>query len=289
MISIFTQNIITKEGKIPRKGIRYLGKNMKESIKQKRAERLYFFSNALAKYRKEAGMTQDDLSKRTGIPRATISGYENGIRMANENALSILSEALHIKPCQLKYSDYQIQKNITAAHQRKLHNKPLDSLQNEIYYCFSNNEIEQILSKDIDTETVRTAIKICIQHLDYQSLMALFSVASLLIKDTSDNEDLLKYLNEHLEINWSTNSSYQKKSTEEETNEYNGYIDDDDDITTDNLSIYQKELLKKPDVTQDELTAAGISDEDRDNYYDELENLIEMNDQYDNWKEYYGM
>lgn len=53
------------------------------------------------RYRKLAGISQEELSHRTGIKRTYISDLERGVRNPSVRALGRLAEALKIEPSRL--------------------------------------------------------------------------------------------------------------------------------------------------------------------------------------------
>ncbi|EKU93390.1 HTH-type transcriptional regulator immR [Alloiococcus otitis] len=55
-----------------------------------------YIGNKLRYYRKENKMTQDELAKKLGLGKGTISNYESGYRTPQEHRLFELAEALNI-------------------------------------------------------------------------------------------------------------------------------------------------------------------------------------------------
>lgn len=55
----------------------------------------------LAQYRKAAGLTQAELSARTGLSRAAVSRLENGIHRPRLSTRCLLAHALKCRPEQL--------------------------------------------------------------------------------------------------------------------------------------------------------------------------------------------
>ena len=56
------------------------------------------FGEILKKYRLQAGLTQDELAKRSGMHNTTISYYEVGRRKPTIHTLFILARALELQP-----------------------------------------------------------------------------------------------------------------------------------------------------------------------------------------------
>ena len=51
--------------------------------------------NRVKEYREKLGMTQEELAEKSGISRATISGFENGaIKITTNTTMDKISEAL---------------------------------------------------------------------------------------------------------------------------------------------------------------------------------------------------
>lgn len=59
------------------------------------------FSERLKMARKNNGITQDELSRRSGIPKVTISSYERGAREPSLFYAVCLAEALGVSICWL--------------------------------------------------------------------------------------------------------------------------------------------------------------------------------------------
>lgn len=55
-----------------------------------------YIGNKLRYYRKENKMTQDELAKKLGLGKGTISNYESGYRTPQEHRLFELAEVLNI-------------------------------------------------------------------------------------------------------------------------------------------------------------------------------------------------
>lgn len=60
------------------------------------AEWLTFFSGQLRDLRKEAGMTQEDLAKKSGLPQSHISRLENGMHSPSSTTIKKLAEAIGV-------------------------------------------------------------------------------------------------------------------------------------------------------------------------------------------------
>lgn len=59
------------------------------------------FGKNVAYYRKEAGLTQEQLGERTGLDRGYISGVERGVRNPAVLNIEKIAKALKIKPSEL--------------------------------------------------------------------------------------------------------------------------------------------------------------------------------------------
>lgn len=78
----------------------------------------------IKKLRKQLGMTQQELSERTGIPRTLISRYENGTNHPQTRNRALLEDALHVRDNgdtsnvlsedNLKQDEYQIEGKLNA-------------------------------------------------------------------------------------------------------------------------------------------------------------------------------
>ena len=69
------------------------------------------FGNKIKKLREMKGMSQDELSKMTGISKVLIIGIENSIRAISFNEARVLSKALSISICELFSEDEQKDEN----------------------------------------------------------------------------------------------------------------------------------------------------------------------------------
>lgn len=59
------------------------------------------FNNNLKYYREKAGISQEELARRTGISRTYISGIEVGDRRLTLNTATRIAEVLHVNPYEL--------------------------------------------------------------------------------------------------------------------------------------------------------------------------------------------
>lgn len=59
------------------------------------------FGNNVARYRKEAGLTQERLGELTGLDRGYISGVERGVRNPAIQNIEKIAKALKVKPSKL--------------------------------------------------------------------------------------------------------------------------------------------------------------------------------------------
>ena len=59
------------------------------------------FGDILKRLRKERGLSQMEIVRRTGLDRTTVPKYEKGVRSPNLKTILLIAEALDVSPGQL--------------------------------------------------------------------------------------------------------------------------------------------------------------------------------------------
>lgn len=67
------------------------------------------FGSNVQKYRKQAGLTQDELSERIGITQKHLSIIETGTQFASAQVIEKISKELNVSPASLFGSDMNVQ------------------------------------------------------------------------------------------------------------------------------------------------------------------------------------
>jgi len=96
-----------------------------------------FIGNKLKYYRKQNGMTQDELAEKLDLGKGTISNYESGYRTPQQNRLFELAEALEISINDLFPPTVNEGKDIN-----KIYNQLIDSEKDRVYN-FAEHRLEQ--------------------------------------------------------------------------------------------------------------------------------------------------
>ena len=107
------------------------------------------FGKNVQKYRKMAGLTQAELSKRLEITQKHLSIIETGTQFASATLIARISKELNVPPAALFGDD------LTQAYFDKLYNRIATHFENKLNWLKTNlsNEIAAELEKQLNSES----------------------------------------------------------------------------------------------------------------------------------------